>query len=117
MKRILIIVIPILISCKATTHINSDCNENIKFKEMFFYHAKYVENNIGVLQDSVFRKSVIFISNYAPVSVNNIMNYARSYPIGVFNQDRIKWMEWYDENKCRNIQFKDSLVIPDAYQY
>jgi len=116
MKFFLILLIPILICCKAL-HVNkTDCNENIKFKETFFYHIKYVENNIGSSQDSMFRKSVIFISNYAPVSLNRIMNYSRTYPLGIFQQDRIKWMEWYEQNKCKNIQFKDTYIIPEVYQ-
>jgi hypothetical protein len=115
MKKISILIILVLISCKAS-HQKSDCNENMKFKEMFFYHIEYIENNIGVLQDAKFRQSVIFISNYAPVSVNSIINYARSYPIGVFEQDKIKWIDWYEENKCKNIQFKDTYIIPEVYQ-
>jgi hypothetical protein len=105
----------VLISCKAS-HQKSDCNENMKFKEMFFHHVEYIENNIGAVQDAKFRQSVTFISNYAPVSVDSIMNYAMSYPIGIFQQDKIKWIEWYEENKCKNIQFKDTYIIPEVYQ-
>jgi len=116
MKKILVLLIPIFISCKVPDLNKSDCNENKEFKEMFSYHTEYIENNIGISQDSTFIKSVIFISNYAPVSLNSIMNYARSYPISVFEKDRIKWKEWYEENKCKNIQFKRSYEIPEVYQ-
>lgn len=117
MKKInLIIAITILYSCKSSQITRNDCNENIKFKEDFFYHIKYIDDNIGVLQDSTFVKSVIFISNYAPVSVDQIMNYARTYPTGIFEKDRIKWLEWYEENKCKNIQLKSSYIIPEVYQ-
>lgn len=116
MKKILILIIPILISCKAFNLNKSDCNENIKFKEMFFYHIDYVKNNIAISQDSKFRESIIFISNYAPVSLNRIMNYSRTYPIGIFERDRIKWLEWYEENKCKNIQFKSTYIIPEVYK-
>jgi hypothetical protein len=88
----------------------------MKFKEMFFQHVEYIEKNITVSQDSTFRQSVIFISNYAPVSTDQIMNYSTTYPVGVFEQDRIKWMEWYEENKCKNIQFKSTYVIPEVYK-
>jgi hypothetical protein len=116
MKKILILLFPILICCKSTTVNKSVCDENLKFKKIFFYHIHYIENNIAVSQDSKFRQSVIFISNYAPVSLEQIMNYSTTYPIGVFEQDRINWQEWYEENKCKNIQFKDSIVIPEVYQ-
>lgn len=105
----------ILISCNASNLTKIDCNENIEFKETFFSHIENIEKNISVLQDTKFRKSVIFISNYAPVSVNEIMNYSSTYPTGVFEQDHIKWMQWYEENKCTNIQFKDDLIIPEVY--
>jgi len=114
MKKILILIIPILISCKAS-NLNSSCNENIEFKEMFFYHIEYVEKNIAVSQDSTFIQSVIFISNYAPVSFDKIMNYSRTYPTGVFEKDRIKWIEWYEENKCKNIELKSIYIIPEVY--
>jgi hypothetical protein len=119
MKYIYILIISlILLSCKSTNSNNSivNCNENIEFKETFFYHIKYIENNISISQDSIFRESVIFLSNYAPISINHIMNYSRTYPVGIFEKDRIKILEWYEENKCDNIKFKDSYIIPEAYQ-
>ncbi|ALM50358.1 hypothetical protein AMR72_16595 [Flavobacterium psychrophilum] len=115
MKKILFILILIQISCKPSDLGRNNCNENLKFKEAFFHHIRYIDNNITVLQDSTFIKSVIFISNYAPVSTDELMNYSRTYPTGIFQQDRKKWVEWYDENKCKNIQFKETYVIPEAY--
>lgn len=87
----------------------------MEFKKEFFYHVKYIEEHIAISQDSKFIKSVIFISNYAPVSIDKIFNYSRTYPIGVFNEDRIKWIEWYEENKCNNIQLKSTYEIPYVY--
>lgn len=106
----------LMISCKSS-HLNpTACNENEKFKERFFYHIQYIDKNISVAQDAKFRESVIFISNYAPVSLNRIMNYSRTYPIGIYEQDRIKWIDWYEKNKCKNIQLKSSLTIPEVYR-
>lgn len=116
MKKILILIIPILISCGASKLSKNDCNENEKFKEKFFYQIEYIKNHITVSQDSKFRESVIFISNYAPVSTNRIMNYAKTYPVGIFEEDYKKWIEWYEENKCKNIQFKSSYIIPEVYK-
>lgn len=116
MKKILIFTIPIIFSCNTTKLNKVDCNENEKFKERFFYHIQYIKNNISVLQDAKFRESIIFISNYAPVSLNEIMNYSRTYPVGVFEEDKIKWLKWYEENKCTNIQLKASHTVPDVYK-
>lgn len=116
MKKTLILFIVIFISCRSTRH-EGDCNENQEFKKMFFFHIENIEKNIGISQDANFRESVIFISNYAPVSTNQIMNYSRSYPFGVYEKDRKKWIEWYNENKCKNIQFKSTYIVPDAYEY
>lgn len=116
MKKILVLLIPILISSKSFKFTKSDCNENEKFKERFFYSIEYIEKNISVAQDSTFIKSVIFISNYTHVSLDQIMNYSRTYPVGVFEQDYVKWLEWYEENKCKNIQFKNTYIIPEVYQ-
>jgi hypothetical protein len=38
-----------------------------------------------------------------------MLNYAHIYPGSTFESDKIVWMKWYEENKCNNIQFKDTL--------
>jgi len=105
-----------MISCKSSNFNSPTCNENEKFKERFFYHVQYFDKNISVAQDAKFIESVIFVSNYAPVSLNQIMNYSRSYPIGVYEQDKIKRIEWYDANKCENIQLKTEYDVPEVYK-
>jgi small-conductance mechanosensitive channel len=59
MKKILILIIPILISCKAFKSNKNDCNENEKFREMFFRHIENIDNNIAVSQDSKFKEPII----------------------------------------------------------
>lgn len=115
MKKVLILFFLVFVTFKSFGQ-NNNCNENLRFKDAFFYHIKIIENNIDISQDEIFRKSVIFISNYASVSVEKIMNYSRTYPIGVFQKDLIGWLKWYDENKCKNIQIKNIYIIPEAYQ-
>lgn len=118
MKNILIslFVSVFFSSCKSSNFTIITCNENQKFKEKFFYHIHNIDRNISVAQDMKFRESVIFISNYAPVSLERIMNYSRTYPIGVYEEDRKKWLEWYEQNKCNNIQPKDFYKIPEVFQ-
>lgn len=104
MKKQLILFLLIFISFKNFGQ-NNNCNENLRFKEAFFYHIKIVKSNIAISQDETFRKSVIFI-----------LNYSRTYPIGVFKKDKIEWLKWYEENKCENIQIKSTYIIPEVYQ-
>ncbi len=116
MKQLfLFISVLLLLSCKTTNGI-SNCKENIKFKKKFFHHLNYIEDYMFISQDSLFRVSVTFISNYAPVSTDDLMNYGRTYPSGVFEKDRVNILKWYEENKCKNIQFKSAYTIPDAYK-
>lgn len=107
-----------MISCKSinSTQNEVNCDENRAFKEVFFYHIHYIDKNISVAQDAKFRESVTFISNYAPVSLERIMNYAMTYPLDIYEQDRIKWIEWYQANKCKNIQIKTDSIIPEVYK-
>ena len=115
MKNTLVLFIFIFVSCKATKP-RSGCAENEEFKKVFVFHVENIDKNIGISQDEKFRESVIFVSNYATVSTNRIMNYARTYPYGIYEKDRPRWIEWYEENRCKNIQFKVSYIIPDAYK-
>ncbi len=66
----------LIFSCKSNSSLKNDCDENLNFKELFFYHIENIDKSITISQDVKFRESVIFISNYAPVSVNSIMNYS-----------------------------------------
>lgn len=116
MKSTIIILLPFIISCSVMSKHKNECIENTKFKEEFFNHIKYIENNISVNQDSSFISSVIFISNYTKVSFEHMMNYNRSYPIGIFKKDKEVWLKWYEDNKCKNIQLKKSYPIPERYK-
>ena len=83
---------------------NVQCVENKEFKVKFFSHIRYIEKNISVKQDKNFLNSLIFISKYTHVSFNERMNYAKSYPLGVFYKDKVIWLKWYEDNKCNNIR-------------
>jgi hypothetical protein len=85
------------------------CNENVEFKKAYFENIQNVENLITKSQNQSFHKSLNFISKYSKVSFGSMANYARTYPYGSFEEDKKKLLEWYEDNKCKNIQFKDSL--------
>ncbi|TRW22986.1 hypothetical protein FMM05_14910 [Flavobacterium zepuense] len=106
MKNIYIVIISLFfLYCKPINNANN-CTENSQFKKQFFSNINYIEKNISVKQDEQFRTSLKFISKYAYVSYDSMLNYARTYPIGIFEDDKKGWLKWYDENKCSNIQFK-----------
>lgn len=110
MKSIFMFLISlILLSCCSVKNLNDseNCNENKKFKELFFYNINYIEKNITVRQDETFRNSLLIISKYTHVSFDKMMNYSNTYPYGVFLKDKEIWLKWYDENKCNNIQLID----------
>lgn len=111
MKNIHIIIISLFfLSCKSTSQINNDnnCVENTQFKEKFFLNVNYIEKNISVRQDEKFKNSLEFLSKYVHVSFERMANYANTYPIGVFEEDKKGWLEWYEKNKCNNLKLKDA---------
>ncbi|RYE53472.1 MAG: hypothetical protein EOP48_14315 [Sphingobacteriales bacterium] len=83
------------------------CNENLEFKKTFFDNIQNVENLITKVQNESFKKSLDFISKYSEVSYESMANYARTYPYGAFENDKKKWLKWYEDNKCKNIQYKE----------
>ena len=118
MRIIFVILLPIIFSCSYFQNFTkrNDCIENKKFKKDFFSQIEIVEHNLFLRQDSTFRQSLIFISNYAPVSFYETINYARIYPPQALERDKIIWLKWYEENKCKNIQLKKSHPIPEQYK-
>ncbi len=119
MKKIIIAMIfPFIVSCSLSkmSGLSTRCRENKKFKKTFFDKIDYIGANIyGRSPDSTFISTLIFISNYAPVSFYKMRHYVISYTPDVFQNDKKVWLRWYEENKCKNIKLKNSHPIP--YQY
>ncbi len=113
MKNIFsILVLLLLMSCANSVkkgnnvYVNGDCIENLDFKKEYFYHIKIIDSLVEKSQNKQFTKSLLFVSKYAHVSAESMLNYANTYPMGVYEDDRKGWIEWYEKNKCNNIQFK-----------
>jgi hypothetical protein len=85
---------------------NLNCNENKTFKKEFYKNINVVDSLIYKNQNDQFNKSLLFISKYTNVSFESRLNYARLYPNGIYEKDRKGWLEWYEKNKCNNIQLK-----------
>ena len=110
-------------SIKNTSVTDSPCIENLKFKDEFVRRLNIIDDFMAIESkeftnideyESVmteqkiadFNSSLIFISKYTHVSFESMANYNRTYPFGVYEKDKINWLKWYEENKCKNIQFK-----------
>ncbi|MCU7616104.1 hypothetical protein NZ698_02740 [Chryseobacterium sp. PBS4-4] len=83
-----------------------NCKENPEFKEKFFSSIKFIDT-IYSIQNRKFHETLNFISKYTQVSTESMLNYARIYPSGAYEKDRKTWLDWYENNKCTNIQFKE----------
>lgn len=102
----------ICFSCSTSKKIESNigfCNENFKFKTVYFGNIQNIENLIYNDQNESFHNSLKFISNYAHVNFESMMNYSNTYSSVAFEEDKKNWILWYENNKCKNIQFKDSV--------
>ena len=116
LMRTLIIVLCICIfdSClsinKATTN---DCNENLEFKQKFFANISLIEKytkeqktftRYPITTDSVM-KSMKFIYMRTKILSDEIYNYNFGYKsYKLFEIDKRKWLNWYNANKCNNLQ-------------
>lgn len=84
-----------------------NCKENLEFKEKFFEAIHFIDSQIYSIQTKKFHEYLLFISKYSHVSAESMLNYAGTYPSGFYEKDRKIWIEWYNKNKCTNIQFKN----------
>ena len=96
----------LLISCVAK---QQPCKENPEFKNVYFEKIDIIDKRMSrknSVTNEEFKKALLFISKYTSVDFESMANYAKTYPIGVYETDRIGWIKWYEENKCNNIQFR-----------
>ncbi|WP_298900675.1 hypothetical protein [uncultured Psychroserpens sp.] len=108
-KSFLVLTLIISLIClQCKDRASSDCNENIEFKDVFMSKINSVEEySLGKGDRKSFDESLEFLSKYVKVSFEEIMNYANEYTnIDAFKKDKSTWLEWYEKNKCDNIQFK-----------
>ncbi|WBV60549.1 hypothetical protein PFY12_00170 [Chryseobacterium camelliae] len=96
-----------LVDCLNICGKTIDCKENLEFKKEFFSNIKTIDSLIYKNQNQQFNKSLGFISKYSHVTFESTLNYSRKYPGGAYEKDRKIWIDWYEKNKCTNIQFKE----------
>jgi hypothetical protein len=112
--KILLLISPFFISCSSMSKLKTDgCNENLKFKDKFFYNISIVEKYTierttvtkHIIETKAFLKSLKFISHYTNVSMEKVANYQIGYPtLEIFESDKSQWLKWYNANKCRNLK-------------
>ncbi len=128
MKIIINIIINIIffliISNGVFTQLKQDsCIENIKFRKFFYKNIKIVED-----RDNYSRKVIskalqnlnyyVIITGFEKCEFGGI-TYGNEI---VFNEYKNTWLEWYEQNKCRNIKrrksiFYRSLNVDDQKTY
>ena len=55
----------------------------------------------------MFRNSHKSISKFTEVDFSLFANYLYMYgSYNEFKQEKIKWLNWYEENKCKNLKWK-----------
>lgn len=113
MKNIFFILILLLLvnctnSIKESNNIsvNGNCVENLDFKREYNNHMKIIDSLVEKSQNKQFTKSLLFVSKYTHVSAESMLNSTGTYTIGVYEDDRKGWLDWYEKSKCNNIQFK-----------
>lgn len=96
-----------IISCSCTTQKNI-CNENIEFKKIFFQSIQNAEEVIyGKSHNRTkYDEGLGFLNHYVFVDYEKTLNYRGIYTLKGFEDDKKKWIDWYEQNKCSNIQFK-----------
>ena len=102
---------------------NQVCYENMQFKKYFFSEIACIEKSeYGYVKDITLRgydstlvdddiktwlNCLDTISMYAPVSWAIILQFHPRYPYHwQYEADKKGWYEWYENNKCNNIQIK-----------
>ena len=108
MKSVTFMILSLSLCCSCTTTRNintkNDCIENLQFKKAFLRNIENVENLLMKDQNQSFQNSLKFISKYAPVSLEDMLNYSHTYPLESFKKDKEAWLKWYEDNKCKNIK-------------
>ncbi len=128
MRLYIYIFICIFFSCKMARSVSkNNCAENDSFKERFFESIVFIEEyvleqdefrELGLLNDTLdydknlenlkfkkFEKTISFLGRYVPIS-HQVFSYSFSYPsLDVFKEDKTKWLDWYEKNKCGKIKY------------
>ena len=110
-NSIFLFVSILFVSCSPSSNAikNKECTENIVFKKAFFDNVHNVENQVYRNKDETYYPSLVFIAKYSEVTFESMLFDKDKAPEGSFIRDKVKWLEWYEENKCKNIRLKDSI--------
>lgn len=124
------------ISCGGNKDIHKEnCIENLDFKNEFFKNLSFLDtyyekdmvpiDSTDSFEQKVdklmkrkedYHNALNFFSNYPKIKYKYNSNYNGEIPYYHYLIEKKRWLLWYEENKCKNIQFKSSYIIPEAYK-
>lgn len=127
--NIYVIVFFLSMSCanKKSSQMNKNiiCNENDFFKELFFKHLNYLDSyyeSSGIVvyntddsfeekirkldkENSDYYNALSFFSKFPGIDYKYIGTYTGRIPYKIYLNEKKIWLEWYEKNKCNNIQW------------
>jgi len=114
-RTIISVLFIIVVSCSANKAPLSRCKENVRFKESFMKNITIVDGYTKqqetgpqdgkLISAKKFMKSLRFIAEHTKIPVRDIFNFDVGYPsYETFNEDKRKWLEWYERHKCENLK-------------
>jgi hypothetical protein len=109
----------LLISNGVFTQVKQDsCIENTKFKTFFYKNIKIVEDRNNYSR-KVISKALQNLNYYVIITGFEKCEFA-GITYGnetVFNEYKKTWIEWYEQNKCRNIKRRKSIFYRSLNAY
>jgi hypothetical protein len=113
-KIILVVIVFVFMTNSVFSQIVKDtCEENLKFKNYFLnqisiigIHSEENEKNYPrTILDNEFLDALDIIDLYTPVTRELIYTYkGLGYLSWAFEEEKARWLEWYEQNKCKNIK-------------
>jgi len=115
---------------KEFIEIKEKCDENLLFKQEFsknlYILDSYYKNkskSIKIAEDtnlnfqeklekldeikSNYYVALDFFSKYSKISYNYTGNYTNEIPYNIYKKEREAWIDWYNKNKCNNLQLDE----------
>jgi hypothetical protein len=125
-KFLIIVLIVISISCSGKVFNTVSCVENKDFKKEWKKNIEFLDNyyamreNISVYEEATrnysiteiseendrYFSSLEFVSKYVTINYVYKTSFSGSIPYRIYFEEKENWNEWYEKNKCSDIQLK-----------
>ena len=104
--KIVILIICVYLSNFCISQVRKDnCKENLKFQRFFFENISIIKT-YGKVGEKIVSKALDEINLYVKVGDFEILGYGGvRYNSDIICNELIKtYIEWYEQNKCRNLK-------------